>query len=85
MAEFFTALKTIHVGRRATQVHDVSFEIGTFRELQGFREYRLRAAPLDGTPLVHGDGAKVTLAVTTAMGVNGKLDGFQGSGQANEL
>ena len=80
--EFFGALKPVHVRGRAADVGDGAFEGRVGGKHFGLPHDRIDAAILDGSPLVHGDGAEMTLAVTTPVGGQGKTDGVKGCNPA---
>ncbi len=76
--QFFRTLKPVHVGGRATDVGDDALESRVSGENFGLSDDRFDAAILDSSPLVHGNGAEMTLAVTAPVGSQGKADCVKG-------
>ena len=75
--EFLVALEAVHVGGRAAQILNVTFEFGMLCQPLGFSHDGFLTAPADRASLVDSDGAEVALAVTAAMGGDRKADRIQ--------
>ena len=56
----------------------VPLKSGSWGQQLGFPDQGVLAAPANGLPLVHGDGAEVALAVATPQRRQGKADGVEG-------
>ena len=76
---FFLAFKAVHVGGRAADIRNNALEIRMPAQLPGFGDDRVFTAPADCLPLMNGNGAKITGAITTTMAGQGKLNGIHGS------
>ncbi len=61
------AFEAVHVGCRTAHVLKHPLKTGVVAETARFIEQRFRAAPLDGTSLVHGDGTETAFAIAATM------------------
>ncbi len=72
--QLLPAFEAVHVGGRSAHILDVAFETRQMGELFRFLQDGFGAAPAHRSPLVDGDRAEITFAITTAMGADRESD-----------
>ncbi len=67
----------VHVGCRAADIADSTFEVGIGGELFDFLKYGLDRAGCDVFALMHGEGAEGAAAEAASVAGDGELDGIE--------